>query len=147
MMESEISGNRPKITFGLCFPHINIAGIHLYAECKRSNTLIVCHKILSTLWPHEQVCSQTTNLQVSQCEATKDISEQFVSKLQTILLTTHFPPFSIDGHPCMMFRFCLIVELFYSQVRNIFPHISLRDLPCHETKKILFLHQVSLKLW
>ena len=36
---------------------------------------------------------------------------------------------------------------FYSQVRNIFPHISLRDLPCHRTMKILFLHQVFLKLW
>ena len=33
------------------------------------------------------------------------------------------------------------------QVRTIFPHMSLRDLPCHETKKILFLHQVTLKLW
>ena len=28
------------------------------------------------------------------------------------------------------------------QVRNTFPHISSRDLPCHKTKKILFLHQV-----
>ena len=33
------------------------------------------------------------------------------------------------------------------QVRIIFPHISLRDLPCHKNKKTLFLHQVSLKLW
>ena len=47
----------------------------------------------------------------------------------------------------MALRLCTTVESLYSQVRNIFPHISLRDLPCHRTKKILLLHQVSLKLW
>ena len=31
--------------------------------------------------------------------------------------------------------FVKIVESFYLQVRNIFPHISLRDLPCHRTMK------------
>ena len=46
-----------------------------------------------------------------------------------------------------MLRRWKFVESFYLQVRSIFPHISLRDLPCHRTKKILFLHQVSLKLW
>ena len=60
------------------------------------------------------------------------ISEQFVSKLQTILVLNHF------------FFFKLMVR---SQVRSIFPHISLPNLPCHSTKKILFLQQVSLKLW
>ena len=30
----------------LCFPHHNIAGIHLYDECKISIEIIVCH----TLW-------------------------------------------------------------------------------------------------
>ena len=47
----------------------------------------------------------------------------------------------------MELRFYIIVESFYSQVRNICPHISSRELPYHRTKKILFLHQVSLKLW
>ena len=47
----------------------------------------------------------------------------------------------------MALLICFIVESFSSQVRNIFPHISLRDLPCHRTKEILLLHQVSLKLW
>ena len=28
----------------------------------------------------------------------------------------------------MMSRLCIIVESFYSQIRNIFPHISLYDL-------------------
>ena len=52
-----------------------------------------------------------------------------------------------DGHPCVALRLCILVESFYLQIRNIVPHISLRDLPCHKTKKIFFLHQVSLKLW
>ena len=36
----------------------------------------------------------------------------------------------------MELQLCFIVESFYSQVRNIFPHISLRDLPRHRTKRI-----------
>ena len=47
----------------------------------------------------------------------------------------------------MALLICFIVESFYSQVRKIFPHIYLRDLPCNSTKKILLLHQISLKLW
>ena len=43
---------------------------------------------------------------------------------------------------------CLIlVEWFYPQVRNIFPHVSLRDLTRYRTKNISFRHQMSLKLW
>ena len=41
----------------------------------------------------------------------------------------------------------LYVGSCHSQVRDIFPHITSRDLPCHRTKKILLLHQVSHKLW
>ena len=33
----------------------------------------------------------------------------------------------------MELQLCIIVESFYSQVRNTFPHISLHDLPCRET--------------
>ena len=54
--------------------------------------------------------------------------------------------FEINGHPCMVLRLWIIVESFCSQVRKIFTYISLCDLPRHGTKKILFLHQVSLKL-
>ena len=43
----------------------------------------------------------------------------------------------------MASRLCLIVASFYSPVRNIFPRISLHDLPCHRTMKISFRHQVS----
>ena len=31
----------------VCFPHNNIAGIHLYDECTRSNALNVCHTLES----------------------------------------------------------------------------------------------------
>ena len=48
----------------------------------------------------------------------------------------------IDGHPCLVLRLCFIVESFYLQVRNAFPHISSRALPCHRTKKILFLWEL-----
>ena len=48
---------------------------------------------------------------------------------------------------CVALRLCMMVESFYLQIRNIFLHISLRDLSCHKTKKILFLQQISLKLW
>ena len=60
--------------------------------------------------------------------------------------TDSFLLLQIDGHPCMELRLGTIAQLFYSQVRNVFPHISLHDLPWHRTKKILFLHQVSLML-
>ena len=35
----------------------------------------------------------------------------------------------------MVLRLCIIVESFYLEIRNIVPHISLRDLPSHKTKK------------
>ena len=116
-------------------------------EGERSNVPNVCQKLLSISLPHEQVCSQTIENEVSQYVTNIFISEQFVSKLWTILLLTQFLLLWIDDHLCMALRLCIIVESLYLQVRNIFPHISSRDLPCHRTKKTWFLHQVSLKLW
>ena len=52
-------------------------------------------------------------------------------------------PISSFLHPYMASRLCTIVESFYLQVRNIVLHISLHNLPCHRTMKILFRHQVS----
>ena len=117
-----------------CVSHITIMHCnHTCDECKRSNA--------------PNVGSQTISHQVYQYVPKKDISRQCVSIHWTILPLIHFLLFWIDDHPCMVLRPCIIARLFYSQVRNIFPHISLRDLPCHSTKKMLFLHQVSLKLW
>ena len=69
----------------LCFPHNNIACIHMCDECKRSNALNVCHMLLSISLPHEQVCSRTFKHQVYQYVSNIDISEPFVNKLLTIL--------------------------------------------------------------
>ena len=73
----------------LCFPHDNIACNHMCDECKRSNELHFCHKLLSISLPHEQVCSQTIEYQVYQYVPNIDISEQFVSKLWTVLQLIH----------------------------------------------------------
>ena len=43
----------------------------------------------------------------------------------------------------MELRLCMTVELFCSPVRNIFPSISLHDLPYHNTMRKCLL-QVSL---
>ena len=68
----------------LCFPHNNIACIHMCDECQRSNAPNVCHMLLSISLPHEQVCSQTIKYQVYRYVPNTDVSEQFVSKLWTI---------------------------------------------------------------
>ena len=46
----------------LCFPHKNIACIHMCDECKISFDSGVCRKHLSISSTHEQVCSQTTQI-------------------------------------------------------------------------------------
>ena len=50
----------------LYYSYNNIVGIHLCDECKRSNELSVCHKLLSIPWLLEQVCSLITVCQISQ---------------------------------------------------------------------------------
>ena len=47
----------------------------------------------------------------------------------------------------MSLRLCVqLLSSFSWLVRIIFPRISLHDLPCHGTKKILCSRQVSLRL-
>ena len=72
-----------------------------------------------------------------------DISEQFVSKQLIILQQIHFLLLQNDGHPSMASRLFTTAQSIYLQIRNIFPHISLIDLPHHWTMKISFRHQVS----
>ena len=67
-----VTWSNPSMHRCAVFPTNNFAGVHLYDECTRSKAPIVCHKISSTLWPHEQVCSQTTKYQVSQYEPNTD---------------------------------------------------------------------------
>ena len=76
-----------------------------------------------------------------------DIPEHVVSKLWTFLQLIHFLLLlQIDDHPCMALRLCMVAQLFYSQVRNIFLCISLHDLPHRRTMMISFRHQVSPRL-
>ena len=130
----------------LCFPHNYTVGIHLCDECTRSNAPNVFQMLLSISLPHEQACSQNIKCQVLPIRARyihlRTICEQTVDNSPTDSFSSSFNLWS-SMHGAATF---LIVELFYSQIRNIFPHISLHDLPCRRTKKIWLLHQVSLKL-
>ena len=71
--------------------------------------------------------------QVYQSESSTDISEQFVSIVLTILQQILFLLLCIDGRQYMELRLCVTAELSCSPIRDIFPHISLHDLPCHGT--------------
>ena len=100
----------------LCFPHNTTVWIlHMCAECKRSNALNVCHKLQSIALLHEQVCSRTIKYQVCQYEPNIDISEQFVSKLWTILQLIPFLLLWIDNHPSMALR---LEKLFSCFIRK-----------------------------
>ena len=69
--------------------------------------------------------------------------EHFTTICEQTVDNSPTDPISSFLHPYMASRLCTIAQLFYSQVRNIFPRISSQDLPCHRTMKILFRHQVS----
>ena len=55
----------------LCYPHNSIDWIHMCDEWTRSDAPNVCHKLLSILWPHKQVYSQTIKCRVYQYEPKK----------------------------------------------------------------------------
>ena len=44
-----------------CFPHDNIVDSHSLDECRKSHEPSVCYNLLSILWSHAQVCSQSPN--------------------------------------------------------------------------------------
>ena len=98
-----------------CFPHNNTVCIHMYDECKRSDDMIVCHKLWSILWSMVQVCSLIIEYQVSQYVSSIRISELFESILLTILP--------------------IIVESSCLPTHNIVPHISWHDLPYRRNTK------------
>ena len=74
----------------LCLPHDTIACIHMCDECKRSNAPNVCYKLLSISLQHEQIFITDQKYRVCQYEPNINISEQFVSKLWTILQLIQF---------------------------------------------------------
>ena len=95
------------------------------------------------LWRREQVCSRTINIKSINAGQVQAFSEQAVSKFLTILQQIPFLLPWIGGRQCTVFRLCISVGLFCLPIRNIFPHISLHDLPCHKTMKRC-LYQISL---
>ena len=60
---------------------------HMCDECKRSNEIIVWHKLWSIFWSIVQVCSLTIEYQVVQYVPGISISEQFESILLTFYPT------------------------------------------------------------
>ena len=120
----------------LCFPRNNIAGLHLCDECTKSNAPNVCHKISSTLWPHEQVFfHRPQDIRSSNTTQIQTFGNNLWTNLWHFSDRSHFLLPWIDGHPCMELQLWIIVESSYLQIRKIYPHISLRDLPSHGTKK------------
>ena len=103
--------------------------------CKRSNDVIVCHRIWSILWSIVQVCSLTIEYQVFQSMPSTSISEQFESILLTIPLQISILLPWNGGHQGMEWILCRVVESFCSPTNNIVPHISWHDPPYHKTMK------------
>ena len=121
--------------FGSVSPHGNTVCTHMNDESKRSNEMIVCHKLWSILWSIVQVCSVTMEYQVFQYVPRKSISERFESILLTILQRISILLLWNDGHQCMEWILCRVVESSCLPTHNIVPHISWHALPCHKTTK------------
>ena len=100
LVKSE-SWNSPNLLVWQCFPHDNFVCIHMCDECKRSNEIIICHRLWSILWSIVQVYSLTIEYQVFQYVPSISISEQFESILVTILPQISFLPLQSGGHRCM----------------------------------------------
>ena len=60
-----------------CFPHDNTVCIHMCAECKRSNEIVMCHTLWSILLWIVRACLLTIRYQVVQFLPNINISEQF----------------------------------------------------------------------
>ena len=121
----------------LCFPHNKIGGIRMCDERMRANVLNVCRMISSTSWWHGQAWL-TIKYRSYEYEPNTDIWGQFVSIVLTRLQQILFLLLWIDGRQYMELRLCVIVAMFYSPVRNIFPRISLHDFPFHRTMRKCF---------
>ena len=85
------SWNNPIDNAQPCYPHDNTAGSHLCDECMKSILPNVCRKPESILSPLLQVYWPTIkNVKSPNTSQNTDISEQFVSRLWTILQLIHF---------------------------------------------------------
>ena len=128
------------------FPHNNIACIHMCDECTRSNAPSVCHKLFvhfvtarASLFTDHRISGLPIRAKYTHV---RTMCEQTVDNSPTDPISSSLNWWS-SIHGVATLYTCPVV---LSQVRSIFPRISVRDLPCHRTKKMLFLHPVSLKL-
>ena len=129
----------------LCFPHNNIACIHICDGCKRSNVPNVCHMLLSTSLPHEQVHSQTIKISSLPLRAKyrhfRTICEQTVNNSPTdFIFFFFFKMMVIHAWRCDSEQ---LLSCFSGKFAIISPRISLRDLPWRRNMKMSFRHQVS----
>ena len=92
------------------YPQSNTVCIHMCDEFKRSNEIIVCHRLWSRWWLIVQVCSLTIEYRVFQFVPSINILEQFESILVTTLLQISSLPLWNDGHRCMELILCRVVE-------------------------------------
>ena len=95
-----------------CFPHDSNVGDHLHDECRLSNEPSFCHKLLSTWWLIEQVCSLTKKCQVYQFVQSTSISRQFVSIFLTIPQLIQVPLSWNGDHPSKGLRLCTVALFF-----------------------------------
>ena len=102
-------------------------------EIKRAKRL--SHAVVHLVIARASLFTDQKKYQVYQYGSNTSNSEQSVSKLLTILEQIPFLLPWIGGHPCMVLRLCIFVELFCVPSRNILPRASLHDLPCHRTMK------------
>ena len=119
----------------LFFPHDNITRNHMCDGCKKSNEIIVCHKLWSIFDRSCKICSLTTEYRVFQYVPSISMSGQLGSILLKILPRISILLLWNDGRQCTVLIPCRVVESFYLQIHNIVPHISWHDLPCHMTTK------------
>ena len=70
-------GTDPICIVRLYYPHDNVVDTHLCDECKKSNELSVCHKLLSIWLLLKQVCLRTNERQDYQFVPRTSISRRF----------------------------------------------------------------------
>ena len=96
--------------------------------------------------------------QVVQCLPNITILEQFESILEIILLQISILLLWNDGHQCMEWILCRVVESSCLPTHFFVPHISWHDLPCHRTTKryddfermviyLLFPRKFAIRTW
>ena len=112
------SGNNPSLHLLCCVSHITILPVITCMMNVRDQTR---QAFVTRFCPF--CCDRTSKI----VHRPQNISSPIRAKYR------HFR--TICEHTFDALRLWMIVGSFYLQIRSIFPHISLRDLPCHRTLK------------